>query len=119
MNLKNLTIEVRDAMYEAMKAAIYNGERYACATVNTDDGYIDLYLSKSVEVDAVVSHDDLTLNRKASHNLEVFIENVLRDMDSWREVEDEVKGENAETPEQEYARCGEAMFARSMQWHRI
>lgn len=111
MNLKNLTIEVRDAMYEAMKEAIYNGERYACATINTNDGYIDLYISKDGTVGVEVSHDDLTKKRKTNYNLERFIENILRDMDSWREVEDEVKAENAETPEQEYA--------RSMQWHRI
>lgn len=118
MNLKNLTIEVRDAMYEAMKGAIYNGESYACATVNTDNGYIDLYLSKNGDVDAVVSHDEPT-RRKDSHNIELFIENVLRGMDSWQMVEKEVEAENAETPEQEYARRGETMFERSMQWHRM
>lgn len=119
MNLKNLTIEVRDAMYKAMKEAINKGERYACAAVNTNDGHIGLYLSKSGDVGSKVIHDNLSINRKVSYNLTIFLNNILRDMDSWSEVEDEVKAENAETPEQEYARRGEAMFARSMQWHRI
>ena len=103
MNLKNLTIEVRDAMYEAMKVAIYKGERYACAKVNTNNGFIGLYLSKRGKVGSKVIHDNLSINRKVSYNLANFLNNVLRDMDSWREVEDEVKADNAETPEQEYA----------------
>ena len=106
-------------MYEAIKDAIYDGSTYACATVDTNDGYIDLYVNNKGEVDAQCGHDAKTLKRRESRNVELFCESVLKDLDSWQEIEDDCKAESAPTPEEEYLRLGETMFAPEMRWHRI
>lgn len=116
MKLLEIKEQVLTKTFEKMKDAIRDGKTCAGASVDTQKWSVDTWITEKGYVEAVVTHyADI---KRESANVEAFFEAALKDL-SWAEAESIVKAENAETPEQEYARRGEAMFARSMQWHRI
>lgn len=116
MNAQNLKELVSRKTVEAVKTAISNGKVVACAAIDTDKWCIDTCVTKKGYVEVLICHyDDI---KRWSLNLEAFLEGALRSI-KWSDIEAEVIAEETETPEQEYARRGESMFARGMQWHRI
>jgi hypothetical protein len=48
--------EISKMMEEAIAHAKCNGEDQACATYNTKDGYIDVWINDNNECDVVVCH---------------------------------------------------------------
>lgn len=82
MELIELSGEIRDAMTKAIAEARTQGEDYACVTVNTNDGYIDLSTDDENCMDAVVWHDSGMQN--ANDNLEQW---CIRQIPCWYDVE--------------------------------
>lgn len=117
MTLSGLKEEILGTMFEAMKEAVCEGEKYTCATVNTTDGYIDLTLCLNGDVDAMVYHDDDEL-RDNTPLLKAFCENVLKGL-SLAKAKNAAKEENAPAFEDEYMMYGEKMFRPDLQWHRL
>ena len=118
MKLKSLIDECIDALNDAAYEK-WEGEPFPFgATINTNDGYIDLYYSyegtkKGWHCDAVINHDDLykNMNGKSLDNFESFLSNHLSNSINWDFIEEKVK-ENSLDEWQSHGFDSEADF-----WH--
>lgn len=116
MKLQELKDLIESKVFEAMKEAVCNHRKSAGAAVDSDTTCIDLLVTASGAVEAVVTHYGKI--HKVSANVEAWCEDVLRGL-SWDEAVKEVKADNAPTFEEEYARHGESLFRPELQWHRV
>ena len=89
MKLKKLIDECYDALTEDIKEAVRCDIERANATVNTDDGYIDLYCDRKGDIGALVFHDDEEREHN-SDNLEKHLIDNLKGMVDWDSIEEEV-----------------------------
>ena len=97
MELKKLIDECIEALQEEAGSdySYYEDDTPFGATVNTDDGYIDLWYTDG-DVEATVYHDyegDTNHPRYgvSSVNLEKFISDALHDCVDWSVIEEEWK----------------------------
>ena len=92
MKLDKLVSECYDALTEDVKKAIRCGMEYACAIVNTNDGYIDLYSNRNGDTEALIYHDDDERDHD-DINLETYISKELKKEVDWYAIEEEVREE--------------------------
>lgn len=84
MELKKLGSEIRAEILEAMVDAIMDDQTNACATINTDAGYLDVWTNDDDDKCCVVCHDN---NEHECPNLEEWAESIIPD---WNDAIDEV-----------------------------
>lgn len=116
MKLKKLIKKCADALNEeAGRDYTYIEDQSFGATVNTDNGYIDLWYTKG-DVEVVVCHDyegDINHPRYgiSSTNLEKYLTNALYNCVDWVVIEDEWR-ENSMDEYQRHGFDSEADFWR-------
>ena len=55
--IKVLLEDIREKMEQAIADAKYRGETTACTTINTNDGYIDVWCDNKGDSEVVISQD--------------------------------------------------------------
>ena len=94
MKLSKLIEECADALQEeaGKELEYYEDDKPFCVTVNTNDGYIELFYKKGdVEVEVFHDYEDDVDNPKRgerSKNLEAFLAKALHDCVDWDAVEE-------------------------------
>ncbi|MBO4787068.1 MAG: hypothetical protein J5510_08375 [Prevotella sp.] len=92
MKLEILTGKCYDAITESIKEAVRSGIGNALASVNTNDGYIELYSKRNGSVDAYVYHDDKNRYHD-DKNFEAFLSKKLDKEVDWYSIEEEIREE--------------------------
>lgn len=104
MELKELKKEVLDALKDAVIESIANDEKNACVTIDTNDGYIDVWFDCDNNAQVGVFHDVET-NRTDNNefymcpNLYRMLEEYIESKIDWRVLEEEFEKECAEEKE--------------------
>lgn len=113
MNLTKIKNECHEAMVEAIKSEIgsegidwaYN----ACATVDTNDGFIELVIDHHNDTSVVIVHDNGN-----EHDCPLLCKAIEQELPDWYAIEDEWQAENPE--EDEYEAHGFANEADYIHW---
>ena len=100
MNLTKIKNECHEAMVEAIKSEIgsegidwaYN----ACATVDTNDGYIELVIDHHNDTSVVIVHDNGN-----EHDCPLLCKAIEENLPDWDAIEEEWQEENPEEDEYE------------------
>lgn len=101
MELTNLKEEIAEKLKEEIREALIDDKDYACATIDTNDGWIDIevyrYLKKeNGEWHAVVSvwSDDTSEGAKEYPLFEKYLEAYIEsECDMWDDIEEELQEE--------------------------
>ena len=88
--------ECFDRISEKMRDAVESGETYACVTVDTDCGWIDISTDEHDTVDVRVAHDNEV---RESPNITDALFNLVP---YWCDIEDEINSEDDEEEECDY-----------------
>lgn len=88
MRLQELINECRWELIEDIKESIYGGIEYACVSISTMDGYIDIHSRRNDDIEVLVYHDD---NDHYSPRLEEYLAQQV-DVD-WTQIECEIEEE--------------------------
>lgn len=111
--MQGLRSELLASVFEAMQTALAEGSKSANAMVVNDSYTVDAYISRD-DAEVLVNHD----NGHESPNVEAALTEAVKAL-SWAEAEKALMADLYETPEEQYARIGEMMFAPELRWGRI
>lgn len=103
MKLAKFEEEIREALNEAVMNAIRKEEDKAYVVVDTNDGYIDILISRKGDMDVIINHDNE--NNYTMPNLSAWIENIAHEYNgiiNWLEVELESLDDIDTSDEAEY-----------------
>jgi hypothetical protein len=100
MNLTKIKNECYEAMVEAIKSEIGSSgidyATYACATVDTNDGYIELEIDHHNDISVVIVHDNGN-----EHDCPLLCKAIEEALPDWDVIEEEWQEENPEEDEYE------------------
>lgn len=103
MKLAKFEKEIRETLNEAVMNAIREEENEVYVVVDTNDGYIDILLSRKGNMNVIINHDNE--NNYTMPNLSAWIENIAREYNgiiNWLEVELESLDDIDTSDEAEY-----------------
>ena len=95
MELKDLVSKCYDALVEDNRDSIAAGDDSAVATVNTDDGYIDMCCDTESDISVLVYHD-CNEREHSNTNIETFLTMRLAERVDWWGIEEDMKEEEIE-----------------------
>lgn len=88
MNLTKIKNECYNAMVEAIKSEIgssgIDNATYACATVDTNDGYIELVIDHHNDTSVVIVHDNGN-----EHDCPLLCKAIEENLPDWDAIEEE------------------------------
>ena len=93
MELKKLVAACYDAIAEDIKESVKANLDNAIASVNTKDGYIDIYSIRNKHTRAYVYHDNDEDRDGISTNLDAFLSERLDMEVDWSRLEEQVEEE--------------------------